>query len=67
MIIRYFLGYKKTYDWSQNIVQLNSENVLKPDTSSDVSLFVDETNNNMLSYKNYENEVVNIMEGKIEE
>ena len=67
MIIRYFLGYKKTYDWSQNIVQLNSENVLKPNTPSDVSLFVDESNNNMLSYKNYENEIVNIMEGEIKE
>lgn len=67
MIVRYFLGYKKVYNWEQNTIQLNLENVSAPDSPEEVNLFVDETNNNMLSYKNYENEVVNIMEGEIEE
>lgn len=67
MIIRHFLGYKKVYNWEQNTISLNLEDVSAPDSAEEVNLFVDETNNNMLSYKNYENEVINIMEGEIEE
>lgn len=55
------------YDWTKNIVQLNSENVSIPDTPTDVNLFVQEDNDNMLSYKTYENEIINVIEGKIEE
>lgn len=55
------------YNWTKNIVQLNSENVSIPDTPTDVNLFVQEDNDNMLSYKTYENEIVNIMEGEIKE
>ena len=40
MIIRYFLGYKMGYNWTKNIVQLNSENVSIPDTPTDFNLFV---------------------------